>query len=167
MNNKFAKIKSESVVGEDFSYREFPRENENPNTIFSVHNFNENRKILRAIGYGDTTGKNTYGNGALFVYEKDLIYVEDEETISKWFELSYSSYMVLHRLILEAMPVKWQQRFVKMLKEIGKEFDISDVPYSFLVKARDINSKKFISDPYSNYRHGTLPSRKNKNKDKK
>jgi ferric iron reductase protein FhuF len=84
----------------------------------------------------------------------------NDEPISTWFELSYASYMVLHRIILESMPIEWQKRFVSMLKEIKEEFNTDDVPTSFWVRATQDN--KFIADPYKDYRRGTPPPRKNK-----
>lgn len=83
--------------------------------------------------------------------KNDKAPVEDG-AIHTWFSLSYSNYMVLHRSLLQSMPLDWQQRFVNMLEELHERF--SDVPQadSYWVRARDGN--RFISDPVPHYDRG-------------
>lgn len=79
--------------------------------------------------------------------------IDASEPISEWFGLSYSSYLVLQRSLLEAMPVAWQRRFVEMLQELGQEFNTWDerVYGTFWVRAKDIDGR-FVEDPLGNYR---------------
>ena len=63
--------KNKIMFGQDCSfYRNIPS-----NIIFKVEPFTNDKIILRGIGYGDTSdrnNKNIYGNGAIYVYIKDL-----------------------------------------------------------------------------------------------
>lgn len=42
--------------------------------------------------------------------------------IHGWFSLSYASYLVMPRTLLQSMPVEWQERFVKCLNEYNAAF---------------------------------------------
>lgn len=53
--------------------------------------------------------------------------------ISEWFGLSYSNFLVLHRVELEHMPPEWQHRFVQMLDELGRAYDHLDHPEGYNV----------------------------------
>lgn len=46
------------------------------------------------------------------------IFDDDPEPIHLWFNLTYSSYLVLHRTMLQSMPQEWQARFVRCLGEL-------------------------------------------------
>lgn len=78
--------------------------------------------------------------------------------IHHWFGLSYSSYMVLPRSVLEAMPVEWQKKMLELIEEIENTFDLSDAPGTYTVLARKGN--KFIQDSYRNYRRPRKLNRK-------
>lgn len=71
--------------------------------------------------------------------------------IHHWFGLTYSSYLVLHRVLMTHMPLGWQQRMVDLLGEMGETFDEEKVPQDFFVRAR--GNGKFTTDPFKNYRH--------------
>lgn len=73
------------------------------------------------------------------------------EHVHEWFGLTYSSYLVLPRSLLQSMPAKWQKRFVKCLEEL-QEAAPKDCPSDYLVRARE--GGKFVHDPYSNYQRG-------------
>lgn len=42
--------------------------------------------------------------------------------IHGWFELTYSSYQVLPRVLMQSMPLEWQERMVACLEEMRKSF---------------------------------------------
>lgn len=42
---------------------------------------------------------------------------EDDDAIHQFFGLSYSSYLVLPRVLLQSMPQDWQRRFVDLVDE--------------------------------------------------
>ena len=85
--------------------------------------------------------------------EKGELKTEDQEPIHNWFGLTYSSYLILQRTILQSMPKLWQKKFVDLLEELeDATFDLKDVPGNFWVRAYKNN--KFTHDPYSNYKRG-------------
>ena len=43
--------------------------------------------------------------------------------IHEYFGLTYASYLVLPRTLLQSMPDGWQERFVAMLEEMDAAFD--------------------------------------------
>jgi hypothetical protein len=75
----------------------------------------------------------------------------DPEPVHGWFSLTYSSYLVLHRSVMQAMPVEWQRRMVALLNEMEEAVDTSKLPSKFMVRARA--GGRFIEDPFRNYRH--------------
>lgn len=46
----------------------------------------------------------------------------DDEAIHRWFGLSYSSYLVVPRTMLQSMPGAWQVAFVDLLDEMNEAF---------------------------------------------
>lgn len=77
--------------------------------------------------------------------------------ISGYFGLSYSSYLVLHRVALEAMPDDWQDRFVQMLEEMERAIDYEKMPRTFRVQPTV--KGRFAHDPFADYRRGRAPLR--------
>lgn len=55
--------------------------------------------------------------------------------IHLWFELSYSNYAVLHRTLMQSMPVEWQQRMVRCLEELDEAFGHIERAPGYEVKA--------------------------------
>lgn len=41
-----------------------------------------------------------------------------DDAVHAWFELSYASYLVWPRSVMQQMPAEWQQRFVALAKEL-------------------------------------------------
>jgi len=55
--------------------------------------------------------------------------------IHGWFGLTYSNYLVLHRAMMQSMPVAWQERAVVLFDELDNAFpDLKRAP-SFIVTA--------------------------------
>ena len=77
---------------------------------------------------------------------------ECTEPVSHAFGLTYASYFVRQRSALEAMPLEWQRRFVALMDELDAAVDFEQLPDKFWVRATD--GKRFISDPWSDYRRG-------------
>lgn len=71
--------------------------------------------------------------------------------IHTWFELSYSSYLVLHRSLMEGMSHTWKDKMVKLLRELDNTYDTDQIPNNFWVRAKG-EDNKFIHDPYREYR---------------
>jgi hypothetical protein len=55
--------------------------------------------------------------------------------IHDWFELSYSNYQVLHRTLMQSMPLEWQERMVDCLGELHVAFEHVPQPDRFQVEA--------------------------------
>lgn len=63
----------------------------------------------------------------------------DPEPFHGWFGLSYASWLVLPRLILQGMPPEWQAKMIALLKEMDDTFDWCDLPNGscYCVMVRD------------------------------
>lgn len=55
--------------------------------------------------------------------------------IHTWFGLSYCNYQVLHRTLMQSMPLDWQQRMVACLEELAAAYEHIEQPEVFDVKA--------------------------------
>ncbi len=75
-----------------------------------------------------------------------------DSAIHGWFGLTYSSYLVLPRSLLQAMPHEWQERFVACLDELREEWDSSRIKSNYSVYLRG-DDGRYVRDPLANYRH--------------
>jgi hypothetical protein len=57
------------------------------------------------------------------------------EPIHEMFSLSYANYLVLHRSLLQSMPVEWQQKFVDCINELDQAFSHIKRPDYFVQAA--------------------------------
>jgi hypothetical protein len=55
--------------------------------------------------------------------------------IHEHFGLSYCNYLVLHRTLMQSMPIDWQERMVACLEELAAAFPHVEQPECFDVKA--------------------------------
>lgn len=55
--------------------------------------------------------------------------------IHTWFSLSYTNYLVLHRTLMQSMPIEWQESMVACLNELSDAFEHIDQPEAFKVEA--------------------------------
>ena len=75
-----------------------------------------------------------------------------EGPIHYWFELTYASYAVQPRAVLQSMPVPWQERFVALMEEAEEMgYRWPTVGERYNVQLRDSDGR-FISDPLRHYR---------------
>lgn len=72
--------------------------------------------------------------------------------IHDWFGLSYSSYLVMPRTMLQSMPDEWQEKFVEMIEQCN----LLELPkdYTNDYRVTMIKDKKFYKDPLRNYERG-------------
>jgi hypothetical protein len=87
-----------------------------------------------------------------------------EEPIHEFFELSYASYLVLPRSVLQSMPVKWQKQFVKLMNEAEEligEYPREGLHYDVFL--RNALGQR-VEDPLRDYERGRrrLPYKQNK-----
>lgn len=76
------------------------------------------------------------------------------EPIDEIFGLSYASYLVLRRVVLQSMPVDWQARFLACMKELEDavlQSEVRDWPDACRVTYVD-HRGRFIRDPAPHYR---------------
>lgn len=92
-----------------------------------------------------------------------------DSPISSWPNLYRTSYFVVPRLALEALPVEWQQRFIALMDEAeklgmetpdyhvlrdGAEYTLVTLEDPKDEYSRAVEFYSLRSDPWSNYRHG-------------
>jgi hypothetical protein len=76
-----------------------------------------------------------------------------EEPVHDFFELSYASYLVLPRSVLQSMPIPWQKKFVKLMNQADKLIGgFPDNGY-YTVYLRD-EKGRFIKDTLADYERG-------------
>lgn len=71
------------------------------------------------------------------------------DLIHNWFGLTYSSYLVLPRVLMQEMPDEWQEKMVALLNEAQEVWEHDD---NYTVYLRDKNGK-FKSDPLCRYKY--------------
>lgn len=70
----------------------------------------------------------------------------------RWFGLTYSSYLVLPRSLMEGMPHEWQQRMVALLQEARDTYATDAISDNYTVHLRD-EQGRFRLDPLADYRY--------------
>ncbi len=75
-----------------------------------------------------------------------------EEPIHIWFGLSYCSFLTLPRVLMEAMPLEWQEKMKVLLDEIDEEFPHGPCAITRVTLTKD---GKFVKMPdwVKDYRH--------------
>ena len=65
-----------------------------------------------------------------------------------------TQYLVLSRTLLEAMPKEWQHRFIKIIDEVGNEFDFMNKDWqTFDYSVQCKENGRIIQDPLGKYRY--------------
>ena len=79
----------------------------------------------------------------------------EEEPVHNWFGLTYSSYLVLPRTLLQSAPVEWQRDFIRLLHHLERIFpDHHGMEYWVRRRARCQDGRlRFVEDPLRDYRH--------------
>jgi hypothetical protein len=79
---------------------------------------------------------------------------ESDEPISWWFELSYAQYLTVPRLVMQSMPIEWQQKMAVLLQEMDETFDWRPKEGRYWVKLKD-DKGRFMDAPLEDYRRGS------------
>ncbi len=82
---------------------------------------------------------------------KDWPYCDE---IHNWFELTYSSYAVIPRLLLDDLPEEMQQKFLEVMGFIEKHYNNETWISNYMVRGRA--GGKFVTDPLRDYRRGDI-----------
>jgi hypothetical protein len=88
-----------------------------------------------------------------------------ESPIHDWFELSHAQYLTIPRSVLQSMPIDWQRRFVKCLKQLDDKIDWRPDEATYWCLLRDNKTGRYIgNDPLADYDRGRriIPFRKDK-----
>jgi hypothetical protein len=64
-------------------------------------------------------------------------YQRTDGPIHSWFGLTYANYLVLHRALLQSMPLRWQREFVNLLEELDAAYPRSGRPDFEVATVRD------------------------------
>lgn len=73
----------------------------------------------------------------------------------EWFSLSYASWLTIPRIVLQSMPVEWQEKFFSLLDEIENTIEVPE----YAKKSTTVSLKengKFIKSNIPSYRHNLL-----------
>jgi hypothetical protein len=74
--------------------------------------------------------------------------IEADAPVHEAFGLTYASYLVLPRSVLQHMPLEWQRRFLAMLDELPAAAREG----AYWVRRKDERGR-FAPDPLAQYRH--------------
>lgn len=87
----------------------------------------------------------------------------DDGPMHTWFGLTYSSYLVLPRPLVQCMPTRWQKQLVKLLNEIQNDMadhiERYEDDYIVLLRSKlsdgeyDEFCQLYYHDNYADYRH--------------
>ena len=82
-----------------------------------------------------------------------------QEKCDSWlyFGLSYASWLVIPRIALQSMPLKWQHKFFALVEELFESIEFPEGYHdlSFVVTAKKNN--KFVRHILPHYKHNDLP----------
>ena len=95
--------------------------------------------------------------------ENEEVITMSEAPVHDWFELSYSSYLVLPRALMSGMPVEWQRKFVDLLIEAQSTYDSEQIGDNYTVLLKD-DEDNVIKDPLADYKYPPELPYKNKSK---
>jgi hypothetical protein len=88
--------------------------------------------------------------------EPEVIVSRRDGPMHLFFELSYASYLVLPRALIQEMPLEWQRRMVSLLDQMRAEFPgygTAAAPDNYRVHLLDEGTHRFRRDGLSEYRH--------------
>jgi len=79
----------------------------------------------------------------------------DRKDLQLWFGLSYSSFCVMPRVFMEAMPTEWQEKMAKLLFEYDERIDqsVCGVHSCFVTVKNADNRFMKMPEELLNYRH--------------
>ncbi|WP_175795957.1 hypothetical protein [Burkholderia anthina] len=72
-------------------------------------------------------------------------------SMHEWFGLTYASYLVIPRTLLQGMPEEWQAKFAALLDECRETYDSSRIADNYRVNL--VDGGRFVRDPLRDYRH--------------
>ena len=87
--------------------------------------------------------------------------IETDEPIHDYFGLSYASYLVMPRVVLQSMPVEWQRQITELLREIEETLgDWNDNGTYYKVTKLTEDGGALVEDDLQYYERGRRRLRK-------
>ncbi len=83
----------------------------------------------------------------------DEVQVIGDGAVHQCFGLTYASYLVIPRSVLQSLPVELQQRFVGCLEEMGALVGSVPSEGEYEVQLRGANGR-YMTDPLMDYERG-------------
>jgi hypothetical protein len=80
--------------------------------------------------------------------------IDTFEPIHNWFGLSYASYLVMPRVVLQSLPSKLQARIVNCLNEANDLIDWMPEGKTYYVQLRDDRTGRYTKDNLCDYQRG-------------
>ena len=100
---------------------------------------------------------------SFYVNDKDEI-ISMDTPIHDWFGLTYANWLTIPRIIMQSMPVKWQEEMVLLLKEMDAEFDWLPETGHYQVSFKDQDGKFApLPEEIEHYRRGTAEHLRHRN----
>lgn len=99
--------------------------------------------------YGATVGEPSLPADADEVARE--MWEETDEPIHLWFGLSYASFFVMPRTVMQSMPASWQRRFIALVEESATAFPGWGATWN--VTMRDERGR-LCKDPLGDYERG-------------
>ena len=87
------------------------------------------------------------------VRPEDIHWTPGHERLSTWFGLSYASWLTIPRVLMEAMPDRWQRQMAELLEQYSSTW--TNWPEQWGTRVQVTNDGKLIKTPevLINYRH--------------
>jgi hypothetical protein len=86
--------------------------------------------------------------------ERGPLMVREDGPVHEWFGLSYSSYIVLHRALMQSMPIEWQERMVACVRELQEAYEHVALHSEYCVTPR--KNGKYVKETLPHYRRGRV-----------
>ena len=78
-----------------------------------------------------------------------------ESPLHEWFGLSYAQFLTVPRLVMENMPLAWQENMKELLEQLDETFDWRPEEGRYWVRLKK-GDGRFTNAPLMDYRHGTV-----------
>jgi hypothetical protein len=79
--------------------------------------------------------------------------IDCEEPVHEWFGLTYASYQVVPRSVLQSTPINWQKKFIKLMDELDEMGYVCPLEGTYDVRVRD-SKGRYVEDYYRDYERG-------------
>lgn len=75
--------------------------------------------------------------------------------LNEYFGLSYAQFITIPRLVVQSMPLEWQNKMKALLEEMDNTFDWRPKEGRYWVKLKN-EKGQYCHAPLNDYRHGNI-----------